>query len=405
MFALALVRLYYSALLLRQTEEMVATRAQGAKEALRPKEELGSKRLRSPEPAIILVMSSRTDRSRRDAIRETWANGRRDVKFLVGRYGCDIPPTNRAPHACEVLTVATDSEARDWNTVTAQVDTELDKEMQQHNDTLLLEMVDEYRTLPLKLKLGYAWAVKNTDVSWIIKTDDDVYLRPAAMQAWFGGPDLQLAPRFTMVAGGFVKGPVLRKGKWRELKYPLGTWPAYPLGATHAATRALAQYVADRVTSLVDYEGEDVSMAVWMAQAPFHREVHLRPTELFYNLLSTKEAASCILDTDFLSTGANVSCGGYKAPTCARCSDGLPTGRGHLPAGWIWNDKTACKGDCIWNDKYARCDLKPDRPAPENRTTTNPLKALSVSHNIDPERMRACYQHEIKGSGLLIKNT
>ena len=236
MFALALVRLYYSALLLRQTEEMVATRAQGAKEALRrPKEELGSKRLRSPEPAIILVMSSRTDRSRRDAIRETWANGRRDVKFLVGRYGCDIPPTNRAPHACEVLTVATDSEARNWNTVTARVDTELDKEMQQHNDTLLLEMVDEYRTLPLKLKLGYAWAVKNTDVSWIIKTDDDVYLRPAAMQAWFGGPDLQLAP--------------------------------------------------------------------------------------------------------------------------------------------------------------------------ENRTTTNPLKALSVSHNIDPERMRACYQHEIKGSGLLIKNT
>jgi hypothetical protein len=303
----------------QQLEQMGEARAQGAKEALRRP---------TPEPAIILVMSSRTDRVRRDAIRETWAKGRRDVKFLVGRYGCEIPPTNRVvPDACEVLTEATESEVQDWTKVTAQVDKGLDEEMQQHNDTLLLDMVDDYRAL--KLKLGYVWAVQNTDASWIIKTDDDVYLRPAAMQAWFGGPDLQAAPRFTMVAGSF-DGPanVPRQGKWREIKYPLGAWPDYPVGATHAVTRVLAQYVANHVTSLVEYEGEDVSMGVWMAQATFHKEVHLRETELFKSYRSDAGAANCILDMEF----------------------------------------------------------------------------LSVSHNIDTARMRACYQHEMKGSGPVIND-
>jgi hypothetical protein len=276
----------------QQLEQMGEARAQGAKEALRRP---------TPEPAIILVMSSRTDRVRRDAIRETWAKGRRDVKFLVGRYGCEIPPTNRVvPDACEVLTGATESEVQDWTKVTAQVDKGLDEEMQQHNDTLLLDMVDDYRAL--KLKLGYVWAVQNTDASWIIKTDDDVYLRPAAMQAWFGGPDLQAAPRFTMVASSFNgTATVARQGKRREIKYPLGTWPDFPVGATHAVTRVLAQYVANHVTSLVEYEGEDVSMGVWMALAMFHKELHLRETELFKSYRSDEGAASCILDMEFLS--------------------------------------------------------------------------------------------------------
>ena len=71
------------------------------------------------------------------------------------------------------------------------------------------------------------------------------------------------------------------------------------------------------------------------------------------------------------SERTGVSCGAHKAPTCAQCPDGSPKGKGHSPADW-------CNGDCIWNDYYVRCDLNPDLPAPENRTITNPLKALST---------------------------
>eukprot|EP01047_Picozoa_sp_COSAG01_P140634 COSAG01_NODE_71573_length_255_cov_1.000000_1_plen_60_part_10 len=52
-------------------------------------------------------------------------------------------------------------------------------------------------------------------------------------------------------------------------RYKKHTYPPFPRGGAHAVTRALAKYVVDNDKSLVEYQGEDTSMGIWMDEAPF----------------------------------------------------------------------------------------------------------------------------------------
>lgn len=220
--------------------------------------------------SVILVMSGRTYSERRHAIRSTWAKDASNVYFMIGQPSCHIPPSyRRSPWAC----VRKDPSHR----VPIQVQIAHDKlmvkeldelrvERERHRDIILLPMVDAYRDLALKLKLSYEWALKHTTARWLVKTDDDNYIRPHGLNRW-----LRKIPSsgYTMIAGSFSRGgSVDRSGKWRERGYKgHSTWPPYPSGATHIVSRNLVTYVAN--TKLTMYQGEDVSMAVWIKEAPF----------------------------------------------------------------------------------------------------------------------------------------
>jgi len=143
---------------------------------------------------------------------------------------------------------------------------ELRAEREKHRDIILLPMVDAYRDLSLKLKLSYAWALEHTTARWLVKTDDDTYIRRHDLDRWLVNIP---SPGYTMIAGSFVRGgAVNRSGKWRERGYKgHSTWPPFPSGAAHIVSRSLATYVAN--TKLAMYQGEDVSMGVWMKEAPF----------------------------------------------------------------------------------------------------------------------------------------
>jgi len=72
-------------------------------------------------------------------------------------------------------------------------------------------------------------------------------------------------------------GLVSRTGKWAEHKYKKKRWPAYPAGAGHAANRALVSWIVNHSSNLETYQGEDVSLGIWMDEAPFSAKLVPHP--------------------------------------------------------------------------------------------------------------------------------
>jgi hypothetical protein len=61
---------------------------------------------------------------------------------------------------------------------------------------------------------------------------------------------------------------VNREGKWAELAYAKVYYPYWPQGsAGHVVSRATAKYISDYSESLHRYQGEDVSIGIWMDEA------------------------------------------------------------------------------------------------------------------------------------------
>lgn len=214
---------------------------------------------------VVLVMSARNDVERRNTIRKTWALEHTNVFFIVGNRACGIPFNHREPWTCSVKSTPTKSAQRQHN---ASMDTEdalLAMETQKHADLILVPIVDFYRALPHKLREAYHWALENTNAKWFVKIDDDSYVRVGELEAVARAEWVDIG--YTMMAAGFSKGGVMRKGKWAETKYVPNTYPPFPSGAGHAVNRALASFV-DNAT-LVAYQGEDTSIGIWMDEAPF----------------------------------------------------------------------------------------------------------------------------------------
>ena len=67
---------------------------------------------------------------------------------------------------------------------------------------------------------------------------------------------------------------VQRKGKWKELHYKRLIYPPFPEGSSgYVVTRDIAVYVARNKELLHNYQGEDVSLGIWMNEAPFSNTV------------------------------------------------------------------------------------------------------------------------------------
>eukprot|EP01049_Picozoa_sp_SAG25_P007267 SAG25_NODE_582_length_6759_cov_2.468919_5_plen_76_part_00 len=66
-------------------------------------------------------------------------------------------------------------------------------------------------------------------------------------------------------------------------RYKKHSYPPFPRGGAHAVTRALAKYVVDNDKSLVEYQGEDTSMGIWMDEAPFEATLTSVDTFISHN--------------------------------------------------------------------------------------------------------------------------
>jgi hypothetical protein len=86
-----------------------------------------------------------------------------------------------------------------------------------------------------------------------------------------------------VISGNIFRGAkVHRDGKWKEVpQYPANKkYPTFPLGSYgHVVSRPIAEYVAQYSASLLNYQGEDVSLGIWL-------DVHLQNPVL--NMSTTK---------------------------------------------------------------------------------------------------------------------
>ncbi|XP_072912739.1 UDP-GalNAc:beta-1,3-N-acetylgalactosaminyltransferase 2 isoform X1 [Hemitrygon akajei] len=141
-------------------------------------------------------------------------------------------------------------------------DAALQEESQTYQDIVFVDVVDTYRNVPHKLLQFYQWSVDSANFRLLLKTDDDCYVdveavleragdRLEATNIWWGNFRQNWA----------VDG----SGKWMELEYPSLVYPDFACGSGYVASHNLIQWLADNAKTLKVYQGEDVSMGIWMA--------------------------------------------------------------------------------------------------------------------------------------------
>ena len=195
---------------------------------------------------LVLVLSAPNNKERRDIIRYSWKNSYTEqgkqflTKFVVGTYKLRVE---------EIASI--------------------DAEMKQHNDMLLLaDHHESYTNLTRKVLQAFVWADQNVDFSYLLKTDDDSFLKLDAIES-----ELKARTSPLPLYWGFVvKGnSPTKKGRWKELNWKLGRhYLPYVAGGGYILSRDLVHLIVRNADAVTLYKNEDVSVGVWVA--PFKLE-------------------------------------------------------------------------------------------------------------------------------------
>ncbi|XP_075002584.1 UDP-GalNAc:beta-1,3-N-acetylgalactosaminyltransferase 2 isoform X5 [Calonectris borealis] len=125
------------------------------------------------------------------------------------------------------------------------------------------DVIDTYRNVPAKLLNFYRWTVESTSFDLLLKTDDDCYID---LEAVFNRIMQKKLDRPNIWWGNFrLNWAVDRTGKWQELEYPSPAYPAFACGSGYVISKDIVQWLASNSERLKTYQGEDVSMGIWMA--------------------------------------------------------------------------------------------------------------------------------------------
>ncbi|XP_052495409.1 UDP-GalNAc:beta-1,3-N-acetylgalactosaminyltransferase 2 isoform X2 [Budorcas taxicolor] len=139
----------------------------------------------------------------------------------------------------------------------------LKEESSLYDDIVFVDVVDTYRNVPAKLLNFYRWTVEATSFDLLLKTDDDCYIDLEAVFNRIALKNLD-GPNFWW--GNFrLNWAVDRTGKWQELEYPSPAYPAFACGSGYVISRDIVHWLAGNSGRLKTYQGEDVSMGIWMA--------------------------------------------------------------------------------------------------------------------------------------------
>ncbi|XP_042732009.1 UDP-GalNAc:beta-1,3-N-acetylgalactosaminyltransferase 2 isoform X2 [Lagopus leucura] len=125
------------------------------------------------------------------------------------------------------------------------------------------DVIDTYRNVPSKLLNFYRWTVETTSFDLLLKTDDDCYID---LEAVFNRITQKKLDRPNIWWGNFrLNWAVDRTGKWQELEYPSPAYPAFACGSGYVISKDIVEWLASNSERLKTYQGEDVSMGIWMA--------------------------------------------------------------------------------------------------------------------------------------------
>lgn len=151
-----------------------------------------------------------------------------------------------------------------WMDKEEKINILIDQESQKYSDIIFIDVIDVYRNLPLKLLKFHKWLNSEVDYrsDFIIKTDDDCFLdieEVVTRLAGFNGTKKLWWSNFR--DDWFVE----RYGKWSEHEYKGSTYPRFACGSGNLVSRDISQWLAMNYDYLKPYQGEDVSMGIWLS--------------------------------------------------------------------------------------------------------------------------------------------
>ena len=193
---------------------------------------------------VILILSTPGGSLRRNAIRGTWMHDspaslvKLTLKFVVGTGG-----------------------------LAAEQFGQLSSESEMFQDLLLLsEHREAYSNLTAKVLASLVWADRNLDFDFLVKADDDSYVRIPALEVAvreLGCPrDLYW---------GFFMGHAVPEtaGRWAEKHWTICPhYLPYAMGGGYVLGRHVVRLISRFHKHFKLYSNEDVSLGSWLA--PFH---------------------------------------------------------------------------------------------------------------------------------------
>lgn len=242
---------------------------------------------------VIFILSRRNSFETRDIIRRTWASKHKNVLFAVGSC-CNIPPEDRIKWTCTRSKTTNPYRQKEWSSQCKKDDERIHEEKQKYNDIIQMSEFDVYRHLPQKLKYCYKWGIENTNAKWFVKTDDDSVVRISTLEHYLKDT---YNPNDYIVIGKIANGwPVPRRGKWAEPHYRPSKYPKFPVGSVgHIVSRKVSNYIVENSDSLFNYQGEDVSIGIWLNESPLKSKVIWKTSKHMTNNGNCKDTSKWVI--------------------------------------------------------------------------------------------------------------
>lgn len=203
----------------------------------------------------VIILSERSNFERRQTIRDTWGKGHKNCYFIIG---------GPEPH---------NQEDKNWSNLNS-TSVRLFQEQERYGDILDTVHPDTYKGLPYKLHFAIQWISDHPGmkhIQWVLKVDDDVVVRINALQYY---SLLNINPARPIVIGRIDPDSTPhRTGKWAEDPKWEGidgvdVYPPWAYGSTgYVMSRPVVDYVASQ-KSIYYYQGEDVSLGIWLYESP-----------------------------------------------------------------------------------------------------------------------------------------
>nr|CAB3224847.1 beta-1,3-galactosyltransferase 6 [Phallusia mammillata] len=196
---------------------------------------------------MVLVMTGPNNIDRRNAIRNTWLAahvGEKQDGYSEIRYRFVIGVKN----------------------LPQSITDKLSSENKEYGDLLLLEeLEDSYKKLSTKLGLMCEWLQNNIKFAFMLKVDDDTFVRLDKVQ-W----DLKMDPYKyvpTLYWGYFYgKATVKQSGQWKETEWKLcDYYLPYARGGGYVIAFDLVKFVGNNWRMFQTYLSEDVTLGAWLA--------------------------------------------------------------------------------------------------------------------------------------------
>ena len=198
---------------------------------------------------VVCILSAPNNVQARLAARESW------LTLLKQK-----DPDNTGPRSVQPLFVVGGQD------LDVEVFQSLHDEMNLYHDLLILDnLVDSYANLTLKVVHAYSWINANLRPQYVIKCDDDSYVRLDLIAEELKRPRLSMHQRLYW---GFFDGRArpFKKGKWSETTWNLcDLYLPYALGGGYVVSANLVSFVARNAPDLRLFFNEDVAMGTWMA--------------------------------------------------------------------------------------------------------------------------------------------